>query len=70
MTGPVRRVAVVTGGAGAIGGSVAAALTAADHQVVIMDRTGDVPVDLATGEHVFTVESAGVRSKPQSVKIR
>jgi len=47
MTGPVRRVAVVTGGAGAIGGSVAAALTAADHQVVIMDRTGDVPVDLA-----------------------
>ena len=47
MTGPVRRVAVVTGGAGAIGASVAAALTAADHQVVIMDRTGDVPVDLA-----------------------
>jgi NAD(P)-dependent dehydrogenase (short-subunit alcohol dehydrogenase family) len=46
MTRPVRRVAVVTGGAGAIGGSVAAALTAADHQVVIMDRTGDVPVDL------------------------
>ena len=30
----------------AIGGSVAAALTAAGHQVVIMDRTGDVPVDL------------------------
>jgi NAD(P)-dependent dehydrogenase (short-subunit alcohol dehydrogenase family) len=46
MTRPVRRVAVVTGGAGAIGGSVAATLTAADHQVVIMDRTGDVPVDL------------------------
>jgi FAD binding domain len=43
---PVRRVAVVTGEAGAIGGSVAAALIAADHQVVIMDRTGDVPVDL------------------------
>jgi 3-oxoacyl-[acyl-carrier protein] reductase len=40
-------VAVVTGGAGAIGGSVAAALTAADHQVLILDRTGDVPVDLA-----------------------
>ena len=46
MTRPVRRVAVVTGGAGAIGGSVAATLTAADHEVVIMDRTGDVPVDL------------------------
>jgi NAD(P)-dependent dehydrogenase (short-subunit alcohol dehydrogenase family) len=46
MTRPVRRVAVVTGGAGSIGASVAAALTAGDHQVVIMDRTGDVPVDL------------------------
>jgi len=30
----------------------------------------DVPVDLAKGEHVFAVESAGVRSEPQSVKIR
>jgi hypothetical protein len=29
----------------------------------------DVPVDLTRGEHVFTVESAGVRSAPQSVKI-
>jgi NAD(P)-dependent dehydrogenase (short-subunit alcohol dehydrogenase family) len=52
MTGPGRRVAVVTGGAGAIGGSVAAALTAADHQVVVMDRTGDVPVDLADEQQV------------------
>src|SRR6185437_2933574 len=47
VTAPARRVAVVTGGAGAIGGSVAAALTAAGHQVLILDRTGDVPVDLA-----------------------
>jgi len=30
----------------------------------------DVPVDLVKGEHVFAVESAGVRSEPQSVKIR
>ena len=52
MTGPARRVAVVTGGAGAIGGSVAAALTAADHQVLILDRTGDVPVDLADEQQV------------------
>jgi tRNA (mo5U34)-methyltransferase len=29
----------------------------------------DVPVDLARGEHVFLVESAGVRSEPQSVKV-
>jgi tRNA (mo5U34)-methyltransferase len=29
----------------------------------------DVPVDLVKGEHAFAVESAGVRSEPQSVKI-
>ena len=52
VTAPVRRVAVVTGGGGAIGGSVAAALTAADHQVLILDRTGDVPVDLADEQQV------------------
>ena len=52
MTEPVRRVAVVTDGADAIGGSVAEALTAVGHQVVIMDRTGDVPVDLADEEQV------------------
>ncbi len=59
MTGPGpraaasgQRVAAVTGGAGAIGASVAAALTAADHQVLILDRTGDVPVDLADEQQV------------------
>ena len=40
-----RRVAVVTGGAGAIGGAVVARL-APDHVVVVLDRTGDVVVDL------------------------
>ena len=40
-----RRVAVVTGGAGAIGGAIATRL-AADHTVVVLDRTGDVVVDL------------------------
>jgi NAD(P)-dependent dehydrogenase (short-subunit alcohol dehydrogenase family) len=40
-----RRVAVVTGGAGAIGGAIAARL-AVNHTVVVLDRTGDVPVDL------------------------
>ena len=52
MTGPVRRVAVVTGGAGAIGASIAAALTAAGHLVLVLDRTGDVPVVLADEQQV------------------
>jgi NAD(P)-dependent dehydrogenase (short-subunit alcohol dehydrogenase family) len=42
---PARRVAVVTGGAGAIGGAIAARL-APDHEVVVLDRTGDMVVDL------------------------
>ena len=46
-----RRVAVVTGGAGAIGGAIVARL-ATDHTVVVLDRTGDVPVDLADSEEV------------------
>ena len=40
-----RRVAVVTGGAGAIGGAVAARLEP-DHTVVVLDRVGDLGVDL------------------------
>jgi NAD(P)-dependent dehydrogenase (short-subunit alcohol dehydrogenase family) len=35
------RVAVVTGGAGAIGGAIVARL-APDHAVVVLDRTGDL----------------------------
>jgi NAD(P)-dependent dehydrogenase (short-subunit alcohol dehydrogenase family) len=58
MTGPVRRVAVVTGGAGAIGASIAAALTAAGHQVVILDRTGELPVDLADDQRCGTARLA------------
>jgi NAD(P)-dependent dehydrogenase (short-subunit alcohol dehydrogenase family) len=46
-----RRVAVVTGGAGAIGGAIAARL-AADHTVVVLDRTGDVVVDLGDTDDV------------------
>ena len=47
-----RRVAVVTGGAGAIGGAIAARL-AADHTVVVLDRTGgDVVVDLGDPDDV------------------
>ena len=47
-----RRVAVVTGGAGAIGGAIAARL-ARDHTVVVLDRTGgDVVVDLGDPDDV------------------
>ena len=52
MTGPGPRVAVVTGGAGAIGASIAAALGAASHQVIILDQAGDPPVDLADEHQV------------------
>src|ERR1700722_10954669 len=41
--GTGRRVAVVTGGAGAIGGAVAAALSAAGHAVVILDQAAPPP---------------------------
>jgi len=47
-----RRVAVVTGGAGAIGGAIVARL-AADHTVVVLDRTGDVVVDLGDANDVL-----------------
>jgi NAD(P)-dependent dehydrogenase (short-subunit alcohol dehydrogenase family) len=47
-----RRVAVVTGGAGAIGGAIAARL-ARDHTVVVLDRAGgDVVVDLGDPDEV------------------
>jgi NAD(P)-dependent dehydrogenase (short-subunit alcohol dehydrogenase family) len=46
-----RRLAVVTGGAGAIGGAIAARLTL-DHTVVVLDRTGDVVVDLGEPDDV------------------
>lgn len=46
-----RRVAVVTGGAGAIGGAIVARL-ARDHTVVVLDRTGDVIVDLGDPDDV------------------
>lgn len=44
----MNRVAVVTGGAGAIGGAIVAALRASKHIVEVLDR----PVDLADGDAV------------------
>src|SRR6201987_4280487 len=45
------RVAVVTGGAGGIGGAIVARL-APDHTVVVLDRTGEVVVDLGNPDDV------------------
>jgi NAD(P)-dependent dehydrogenase (short-subunit alcohol dehydrogenase family) len=50
--GPQDSVAVVTGGAGAIGGAVAETLRSGGHRVVIVDRNGDVACDLADTEQV------------------
>jgi len=47
-----RRVAVVTGGSGAIGGAIMAALAAAGHAVLSLDQAGDPPVDLGREEEV------------------
>ena len=41
------RVAVVTGGAGAIGGAIVAALGAGGHRVVVIDRAAEISADLA-----------------------
>jgi NAD(P)-dependent dehydrogenase (short-subunit alcohol dehydrogenase family) len=57
MSVPPRRVAVVTGGAGAIGGAIAARLTP-DHDVVVLDRTGDVVVDLGDSDAVRRAAAA------------
>jgi NAD(P)-dependent dehydrogenase (short-subunit alcohol dehydrogenase family) len=47
-----RRVAVITGGAGAIGRAIAAELAAAGHSVVSLDQASDPPVDLARDDQV------------------
>jgi NAD(P)-dependent dehydrogenase (short-subunit alcohol dehydrogenase family) len=52
------RVAAVTGGAGAIGGAIAAGLRAAGHEVVILDRDGDPPVDLSETNAVRAAAAA------------
>jgi len=49
-----RRVAVVTGGDGAIGGAIAAELTDRGHAVVSLDLAGEPPVDLGNASQVRT----------------
>jgi pyridoxal 4-dehydrogenase len=51
-------VAAVTGGAGAIGAAIAAALQTSGHHVAILDRSGDHPVDLAHIGEVKAVSAA------------
>jgi NAD(P)-dependent dehydrogenase (short-subunit alcohol dehydrogenase family) len=48
----VSRVAVVTGGAGAIGGAIVTALDHAGHTVEVLDRAGDPPFDLANADDI------------------
>jgi NAD(P)-dependent dehydrogenase (short-subunit alcohol dehydrogenase family) len=50
------RVAVVTGGAGAIGGAIVRALEQSGHRTVVVDRTGTIPCDL--GSELSTREAA------------
>ena len=45
-----QRIAVVTGGAGAIGGAIVAALQAGGHRVVVIDR------DAASADADFVLE--------------
>jgi len=49
---PDRRIAVVTGGAGTIGGAIATALKIADHQVAIVDSEGEFACELADQQDV------------------
>ena len=56
------RVAVVTGGAGAIGGAIAAELAAGGHTVVSLDLASDPPTDLASAAAVRAA-AAGVLSR-------
>ena len=48
----------MTGGAGAIGSAIVAALSADGHRVVVMDRTGDVDADLSSEGSTRSAASA------------
>ena len=56
------RVAVVTGGAGAIGGAIAAELAAGRHTVVSLDQAGDPAVDLACADQVRAAADGVLRA--------
>jgi NAD(P)-dependent dehydrogenase (short-subunit alcohol dehydrogenase family) len=56
----VRRTALVTGGAGAIGGAIVEALLADGHEVAVLDRSGDFPCDLASEPEVEAAAQAAL----------
>ncbi|MTD53193.1 SDR family oxidoreductase [Amycolatopsis sp. RM579] len=57
-----QRVAVVTGGAGAIGSAIVTALQESGHRTVVLDRAGDIPCDL-TSEHSAREAAAAVLAR-------
>jgi len=61
-SGESGRVAVITGGAGAIGSAIAAALRRSGHQTVVVDRAGDVICDLASQESTRQAAAAVTRA--------
>ena len=62
MAGRTGRVAVVTGGAGAIGGAIAAELAGSGHTVAVLDRAGHPPVDLCHADQVRAAAAAVLRA--------
>ncbi len=56
------RVAVITGGAGAIGGAIAAELASCGHAVAVLDLAGDPPVDLSHADQVHAAAAAVLRA--------
>ena len=55
------RIAVVTGGAGAIGTAITKALQEAGHRTVVLDRDADIACDL--GSEASTRAAAAMQSK-------
>lgn len=52
------RVAVVTGGSGAIGAAIVRALTESSHRVISLDRDGEFPVDLSSEQSTRAAANA------------
>lgn len=59
------RVAVVTGGSGAIGSAIVTALAASGHRTVTLDRSGDIPGDLSSEESTRTAAEAVLEREGQ-----